>query len=336
MARCDLSKNALLSRKKALAGVLYRPLVKTWNSGEFHHETIMLKGIFPVIPTLFTDDDTVDAGALRSVVRFALDAGAHGVVFPGVASEYNFLSVEERGQLMSVVSNEVGERVPIIGGASAATSAEAIDAGQHAKDHGIKHLMIMAPAGLGQDVNAHREFFSHITSELSDVEVILQNAPSPIGAGLNANAITSLVEANPAITYTKEETLPSGPMITGLLTQEIPQLKGVLGGGGARYIIDELNRGVLGALPAVELTDLHVAIYEAHTTGDFERARELYRYSLPLLACQMIYRMRLTKYVLKQRGIMDRLHVRAPLPELDEFTRQDIDTMLADLKAVFP
>ena len=69
----------------------------------------MLKGIFPVIPTLFTDDDTVDEGALRSVVRFALDAGAHGVVFPGVASENNFLSVEERGELMSVVFNERSE-----------------------------------------------------------------------------------------------------------------------------------------------------------------------------------------------------------------------------------
>ncbi|MDB4341735.1 dihydrodipicolinate synthase family protein [bacterium] len=296
----------------------------------------MIKGILPVIPTLFTDDDTVDPGALRSVVRFALDAGAHGVVFPGVASEYNFLSAEERGGLMSVVFDEVGGRVPIIGGASASTSEEAIVAGQHAKDHGINHLMIMAPSELGQDVDAHREFFARITAELTDVEVILQNAPSPIGAGLNADAIASLVEANPAITYTKEETLPSGPVITVLRAREIPQLKGVLGGGGARYIIDELNRGALGALPAVELTDLHVAIYEAHTTGDFERARELYRYSLPLLGCQMIYRMRLTKYVLKQRGITDRLHVRAPLPELDEFTRQDINTMVEDLKALFP
>ncbi|MGI9442422.1 MAG: dihydrodipicolinate synthase family protein [Rubripirellula sp.] len=296
----------------------------------------MLKGIFPVIPTLFKDDDKVDPCAVRSVVRFALDAGAHGVVFPGVASEYNFLSVEERGELMSVVFDEVGGRVPIIGGASAATSEEAIVAGQYAKDHGIAHLMIMAPSGLGQDVDAHREFFARITTQLPDVEIILQNAPSPIGAGLKADAIASLVEANPAITYTKEETLPSGPVITALRAKEIPQLNGVLGGGGARYIIDELNRGALGALPAVELTDLHVAIYEAHTAGDFDRARELYRNSLPLLACQMIYRMRLTKYVLKKRGIIDRLHVRAPLPELDEFTRQDIDTMVEDLKALFP
>lgn len=296
----------------------------------------MLKGILPVIPTLFKDNNAIDPDATRSVVGFALDAGAHGIVFPGVASEYNFLSVEERGQLMSAVFDEVAGRVPIVGGASASTSEEAIVAGRHAKDHGIRHLMIMAPTGLGQDVDAHREFFARITAELTDVEIILQNAPTPIGAGLKADTLASLVESNPAITYTKEETLPSGPVITELKSRAIPQLKGILGGGGARYLIDELNRGALGALPAVELTDLHVAIYDAHSTGDLERARELYRNSLPLLACQMIYRMRLTKYVLKLRGISDQLHVRAPLPEMDEFTRQDIDTMLGDLRKVFP
>ena len=89
----------------------------------------------------------------------------------------------------------------------------------------------MAPSGLGQDVDAHRKFFARITAELTDVEVILQNAPSPIGASLDVDAIASIVEANPAITYTKEETLPSGPVITALRAKEILQLKGILGGG---------------------------------------------------------------------------------------------------------
>ena len=56
-----------------------------------------LQGVFPVIPTLFTAQNAVDPDAMRCVIRFALDAGAHGVVFPGVASEYNFLSPGERG-----------------------------------------------------------------------------------------------------------------------------------------------------------------------------------------------------------------------------------------------
>ena len=128
-----------------------------------------------------------------------------------------------------------------------------------------------------------------------------------------------------------EETLPSGPAITALQKADVPHLKGVFGGGGSRYIIDEFNRGAIGALPAIELTDLHVALYDAFVASDHKRARQLYRDSLPLLASQAIYRMRLTKYVLSKRGVATALHVRAPLPELDEFTRKDIDSMLSDL-----
>ena len=291
-----------------------------------------LQGIFPVIPTLFRDDNSLDLESQRKVVQFALKAGAHGVVFPGVASEYNFLTPDERGQLMKLVSEEVGGQIPIVGGASAPTAEEVVVAGSQAAENGIHVLMIMAPSGLQKDLEAHGRFFAQIREGLPNAEIILQNAPSPIGAGLDAKAIIEIATNNESISYVKEETLPSGPAISALQNANVPHLKGVFGGGGARYIIDEFNRGALGAMPAVELTDLHVTLYDAFTSSDHKRARQLYRDSLPLLASQAIYRMRLTKYVLSKRGIAKALHVRAPLPELDEFTQHDIDNMLSDLE----
>ena len=296
----------------------------------------MLQGIFPVIPTLFTKDDTPDFDAQRRVIQFAINSGAHGLVFPGVASEYNFLTPEERGELISLVAGEVEGRVPIVGGASAPTAAEVVLAGEQAGNAGIHHLMIMAPAGLGNDLTAQEEFFATIAEALPGVEIILQNAPAPIGAGLDPKAIASLAVGNSSITYIKEETLPSGPAISFLRDAEIPHLKAVFGGGGARYIIDELNRGALGAMPAVELTDLHVALWEAYQSGNHDRARELYRLSLPLLVCQAVYRMRFTKYLLGKRGIVEAPLVRAPLPEIDLAASEDIDRMLVDLQSAFP
>lgn len=295
----------------------------------------MLKGIFPVIPTLFSDRNTLDLTAQRRVIRFALDAGAHGLVFPGVASEYSHLSLLEREELLGLVASEVGGKVPIVGGASAPTVVEVIAAGTIAIRHAIRHLMIMAPVGLGLDVAAHREFFAQIAAGLPGVEIILQNAPTPTGAGLSAKSIIEIAQSIPAITYIKEETLPSGPAITALRSAMIPSVQGIFGGGGARYIIDELDRGACGAMPAVELTDLHVALWRAYATGDRAQARRLYRLSLPLLVAQAIYRMRLTKRVLAQRGIADAQHVRAPLPEMDSFAQADVDTMLADFLAEF-
>jgi 4-hydroxy-tetrahydrodipicolinate synthase len=296
----------------------------------------VLQGIFPVIPTLFTAGNELDLDAQRRVLRFALDAGAHGLVFPGVASEYSHLSLAERTRLLALVAAEAGGKVPLVGGASAPSVAEVIAAGSVALQHGIRHLMIMAPVGLGSDVAAHRAFFRQVANGLPGTEIILQNAPAPTGAGLGPAAIVDIATAVPAIAYIKEETLPSGPAITALRAAAIPTVRGVFGGGGARYIIDEFERGACGAMPAVELTDLHVALWRAYTAGDHAQARRLYRLSLPLLAAQAIYRMRLTKHVLAQRGIADARHVRAPLPEMDAFAQRDTDTMLADLLAEFP
>ena len=296
----------------------------------------MLQGIFPVIPTLFTARNELDLAGQRRVIRFALDAGAHGLVFPGVASEYSHLSLPEREQLLALVAAETAGKVPLVGGASAPTANDVIAAGTIAMKHGIRHLMIMAPVGLGADVAAHRTFFQQVAAGLPGAEIILQNAPTPTGAGLDAKAIIEIAASVPAITYIKEETLPSGPAITALRAAAIPNVQGVFGGGGARYIIDELDRGACGAMPAVELTDLHVALWSAYASGNRAQARRLYRLSLPLLVAQAIYRMRLTKLVLAQRGIADARHVRASLPEMDAFTERDVATMLGDLLAEFP
>lgn len=59
------------------------------------------------------------------MVGFALEHGARAVVCPAVASEYDFLSLDERKTLVELVAGEVDGRVPMIGGASGRTAEEA-------------------------------------------------------------------------------------------------------------------------------------------------------------------------------------------------------------------
>jgi 4-hydroxy-tetrahydrodipicolinate synthase len=292
----------------------------------------MLKGILPAIPTCFTEDNEIDKEAQKKVIQFVIAAGAHGIVFPGLASEYNYLTSAERIELIKLLVSEVDGRLPIVAGIGASSKDETILLGIEIMKSGIDHFMLMAPKEFDKDTEKHRVFFQDVAAALPKGVIVLQNAPSPSGAGLNAEELIQISKNNTAIKYIKEETLPSGPSITALLKHDMPHLLGVFGGGGARFIIDELNRGSLGALPAAEIIDLHVAIYNAHQNGDAKRARNLYRMSLPLLMAQMIYRMELTKYILKKRSIVDALHVRAPLPKLDAQAQQDLDLMLQDLQ----
>jgi 4-hydroxy-tetrahydrodipicolinate synthase len=114
---------------------------------------------------------------------------------------------------------------------------------------------------------------------------------------------------------------------------------GVLGGAGARYLLDELARGAIGTMPACELTDIHVAMVRAWGADDRKRARMLYNRSLPLLNFQAVFRWAMTKEVLRRRGIIDCAKVRAPGPRLDAQDHVELGIMLdeiADLLVAFP
>ena len=55
-----------------------------------------LAGVFPVLPTPFTASGAVDEPAFLRLADWALSCGVDGVVFPGMASEVETLSPEDR------------------------------------------------------------------------------------------------------------------------------------------------------------------------------------------------------------------------------------------------
>lgn len=295
----------------------------------------MLQGILPVLPTPYGEDGAVDPAAMRALVEFAIGAGVQGLVFPGFASEVEVLSDEERISLMRLVVEANAGRVQLIAGASASTVEAVIRFGREALDLGIGYLMIQAPKEAGTQAGEVTAFFRAISAALPGAEIVLQNAPLPRGSDLDPETLLAVVSGVPAITYVKGETLPSGPAISALLANPPAHLAGVIGGGGARYIIDEYERGACGTMPALELADLHVQLDRAWRSGDKVRARNLYARSLPLLLLQAVYRMHLTKHVLTRRGVIDTAIVRAKGPRPDAMALRDIDSWLAEAADTF-
>lgn len=293
-----------------------------------------LEGILPVLPTPFLADGGIDEAGMKRLVVFALDKGVDGVVFPGFASEVETLNAAERAALLKIVVDAVAGRVPVVAGASAADWREVVEHGRAASALGIRHLMVQPPKSVGTDAPALIEFLGRIVEALPEVEIILQNAPAPRGSDLSPQAIVEIVGALPQVAYVKEETLPAGPAISHIIAHAPSTLKGVIGGGGARYILDEYARGATAAMPALEIAEEHVAIDRALVAGRQEEARRIYIRTLPLLVLQAVYRMRLTKYVLARRGVIDGIGVRAPTPELDAAALADIDANLVELGLV--
>ncbi|MDG2534233.1 dihydrodipicolinate synthase family protein [Sphingomonas sp. HITSZ_GF] len=289
-----------------------------------------IAGAFPVLPTIFDERGAIDEGGLRRVIEWAIACGVDGLVFPGLASEYDQLSLDERLHLIGVVGELTRDRVAFVAGCGGQSDAESAALIQAAGKAGAAAAMVVTPARHGDDPEALIGFY-RMLGDAADVPVMLQNAPKPMGLGLSPEQILKLAAAAPAIRYVKEENQPCGQRITALLSAGA-DLDGVFGGAGGRYITDELARGATGTMPASELTDLHTRMIAAHRLGDWATVRTLFERMLPLLNFQAVFRWRLTKEVLRRRGLIASAYTRAPGPALDRWDLQELDEILAALE----
>ena len=287
-----------------------------------------LNGVFPIVATPFRADGSPAPAELARVVDFIIAADADGIVFPGVASEFETLSPAERTTLVETVAQANHGRVALVVGVSAANASDAARHAEQARAVGAAAVMAVAPPALRDDTESQLAYYRAIAAE--GLPIVLQNAPAPAGCGLTPERVAQIVSAVPGIDYVKEETLPCGQRITRLLAL-LPGLAGVFGGAGGRYITDELARGACGTMPACELTELFVAQFAAHRAGDVALVRSLYNTMLPLLNFQAVFRMAMTKEVLRRRGIIESSHVRAAGPALDAGDLRELDALLADL-----
>ena len=91
--------------------------------------TAIMQGIFPVLQTAVNDDDTLDIASLRKQVDLCIEAGAHGLVYPVLGSEYQFLAQAERHEMAAVVVDQASGRIPVVVGVA---GADALEHARHA------------------------------------------------------------------------------------------------------------------------------------------------------------------------------------------------------------
>jgi 4-hydroxy-tetrahydrodipicolinate synthase len=87
-------------------------------------------------------------------------------------------------------------------------------------------------------------------------------------------------------------------------------------------------------MPAVELIELHAALFRAHRVGDRAGVRRWFNRMLPLLNMQAVFRWALTKEVLRRRGIIECAIKRSAGPELDAADHAELTELLAELRDV--
>ncbi|MCH8294863.1 dihydrodipicolinate synthase family protein [Candidatus Poribacteria bacterium] len=290
------------------------------------------RGIFTIPPTPFREDGEIDIPSFRRVIEFCIDCGAHGLVYPVNASEFTALSDAERFQLSEVLVEQNAGRLPAIIGVAGVTPEVAAKFAKHAHDIGANGVIAMPPylrrGNLSEEIIF--DYYRKI-SDAAQLPVFIQNNMPPIGTNLSAEFMLNLCRDIEHIAYIKEETVPSTVKLSAVIRENTGPCKGVFGGAGGRYLIEEHKRGSAGQMPGCHVTDIVVALWDALEAGDKARAMYIYKEMAPLF----FFEHQLPgcyKEVLYRRGIIDCPLKRNGKMPLDEISSQYLDEILATLE----
>ena len=292
------------------------------------------RGIMPIVATPFTRTYELDEAGLRKLVRFCIEAGATGLVGPANASEFSTLSDDERRRWIEIVVGEAGGQVPVIAAVTSGHALPAVALSCFAQRVGAGGIMSMPPHVLHPDAGGCYAFYDALSSAV-DMPICVQNFNLPIGTPMSAELLARMCVELDGVQYIKEETAPEPRQISRTLEAAKTGCRGVLGGQGGIYIIDEFRRGACGNMPGCHTTDVLVDLWTRLEGDDEPGARTLFNQLLPLMNYERLYGVAVYKLILHRRGLIDTPLRRAPGGDLDAYDMAELDSVLAGVESLF-
>lgn len=281
----------------------------------------LMKGVFGLLPTPYTEDLEIHTAELRSAAKFCCESGQHGIVWPVMVGEFYYLGETERIANLDAVLEETDGRLPVVFGCSGVSVPQTVLYAQAAGRAGADAIIAMAPANTNAAVAM--DMFRRLGTAY-DGPIMLQNAGSY--SPLTGEQIAQLLDEIPHIEYVKEERNPGPQHIGEVVEMAGDRLKTVFGGAGGRMLPAELAHGANGTMPACQFGDLLALIFERWWAGDEAGARDLHTRLLPLINLENHFFFR---YMLKRRGVITSLVERSPSPHiLDAADKREITSLL--------
>ena len=284
-----------------------------------------LPGIITVLNTPFTSDDQVDTLSLRRNVRAALKAGVAGFLVPAMASEVGRLSEYERDTVLTCALEESKGRVPVIGGASAATQADRVRYARRCVSLGCAGVLV----SLTYQTD---ELYERELREVAAVEpsfLMVQDWDFS-GYGAPVALIARLFDEVQPFRCLKVEVVPAGRKYSEVLAATDGRLH-VSGGWAVTQMIEALDRGVHAFMPT-GMHAIYTRIFALYQNGDRAGAAELFQRVLPVLAFSnqhLDISIHFFKRLLHAEGLYDTPNVREPLLPFDGWHERIAQELIA-------
>jgi 4-hydroxy-tetrahydrodipicolinate synthase len=298
-------------------------------------DTAFLSGIFNIVPTPFDASGALDEASLRRLVDFVVDTGVSGVTVLGFLGEAAKLSEAERARVIEISVEASDGRIPVVVGATHASTDRSVAFSVEAERRGAAGLMVAPPSLARPNDGAVRRHYEAITAAV-DLPIVVQDYPPASGVYMTPQLIGSLADDIPACQWLKLEDDPTAPKTSAVLAAN-PAI-GIFGGLGGAFMLEELQRGAVGMMTGFGFPEILVAIYQRFMSGDVEAARETFFRYLPLIRFenQAGINLPLRKYIYQQRGAIADARPRLPYPPLDDITIAELASLLDYLGLKMP
>jgi 4-hydroxy-tetrahydrodipicolinate synthase len=288
-----------------------------------------LTGCVPILCTPFSEDGGLDLPSLEREVEWVIAEGARGVACLAIASEGYKLTEEERDEVARTVVAAVDGRVPVVVSADGAGVEPAVARACRAAALGADAVMVLPPYFVKPDADGLLDYYGRIGAA-AGVPLIVQDAPQLTGVAMSPALWARMAERIPTLRYVKVEGMPQGATIS-----ESRRLAGerltVFCGWGGLGILDALERGAAGSMPAPNFTRLFADIQVAYEAGDEDTAADVLSSELPFLVWSMQsvdHSVAAAKEELRRRGVFATNGQRRPIVALDDIARGQLARFL--------
>lgn len=234
------------------------------------------RGVFSIAQTPFDEKGGFLWDDFERQCDWIVRAGAHGLVWPVMASEYTVISYPERVQGMRIAVQAVSGRIPVVIGVADTSKAGAVSLAEEAAKAGADSIIAMPPWATKMASQDSFEDYYRCLAEAAGIPVMIQNCGPPLGSSLPGEFVVDLCRRIPLVQYLKEEKPPQGHSVSEVIALGGADVKGVFSGSGCMWLMVEYKRGICGNMPSSVLTDVDSQIWDLLEEGKEEEARRVH------------------------------------------------------------
>ncbi|EEW57936.1 dihydrodipicolinate synthetase [Ruegeria sp. TrichCH4B] len=238
-------------------------------------------GIWPVAPTPFHPDGTVDYEGMKRVIDCMVDQGNDGICILANYSEQFLISDEERRKLTEISLAHVADRLPVIVTVSHFATQIAVERAQHAKDHGAAMVMMMAPYhGALMRGTAEQTFEQFARVGDVGLPIMVQDAPLS-GVDLPVPLLLRMAREIEMVKLFKIECPQTAAKLRALVAEGGDAIEGPFDGEEAITLLADLEAGATGTMTSAMIPDQIKPVLQHFAAGDLTAATEAYARVLP-------------------------------------------------------